>query len=68
MAPQHGELGIAGALLIAPGVPSKSVLSQRIHSLSTPRMPPLATAIVDTEGTTLVDGWITSMPACPAGP
>ncbi len=66
VAPQYGELGIAGALLIAPGAPSKSVLSRRMHSLSTSRMPPLATAILDTEGTTLVDGWITSMPVCPA--
>ncbi len=68
VAPQHGELGIAGALLIAPGDPSKSVLARRMHSLSTPRMPPLATAIIDKEGTALVDGWITSMPTCPAGP
>ncbi|WP_141589960.1 hypothetical protein [Myxococcus sp. AB056] len=61
-------LFLVQAALIAPGDPSKSVLSRRMHSLSTSRMPPLATAILDTEGTTLVDGWIASMPACPAEP
>ncbi|WP_216619944.1 MULTISPECIES: SO2930 family diheme c-type cytochrome [Myxococcus] len=68
VAPEHGELGVAGAMLVAPGDPLKSVLSRRMHSLSTPRMPPLASAVKDKEGTGLVDAWITSLPACPAGP
>ncbi|GHG91813.1 PQQ-dependent sugar dehydrogenase [Comamonas sp. JC664] len=66
--PQQGELGIEGPMLVAPGDPLKSVLARRMHSLSTPRMPPLATALKDTEGTALIDAWITSMPVCPAGP
>ncbi|WP_255207797.1 PQQ-dependent sugar dehydrogenase [Myxococcus sp. AM009] len=68
VAPQQGELGVPGAMLVTPGDPSKSVLSRRMHSLSMTRMPPLASAVEDTEGAGLVDAWITSLPACPAGP
>ncbi|WP_426751510.1 PQQ-dependent sugar dehydrogenase [Myxococcus sp. Y35] len=67
VAPQHGDLGEAGAMLVAPGAPTKSMVSRRMHTLATARMPPLATAVVDTEGTALVDAWITSLHDCPEG-
>ncbi|MFP2963253.1 PQQ-dependent sugar dehydrogenase [Myxococcus sp. 1LA] len=66
VAPEHGDLGVVGALMVAPGDPAKSVLSRRMHTLSTTRMPPLATAVKDTQGTEIVDAWISSLPACPA--
>ncbi|WP_239989545.1 PQQ-dependent sugar dehydrogenase [Corallococcus macrosporus] len=68
VAPEHGDLGVAGALLITPGDPSRSVLSRRMHGQPPARMPPLAVSVKDTQGTELVDAWISSLPACPAGP
>jgi uncharacterized repeat protein (TIGR03806 family) len=63
--PQEGTLGIAGAKLIAPGDPSKSIVSARLRALDTNRMPPLATRVVDPTGTKLIDDWIMSLTSCP---
>ncbi|MBZ4416535.1 PQQ-dependent sugar dehydrogenase [Myxococcus sp. RHSTA-1-4] len=65
--PELGELGVPGARLVTPGHPGKSLLSLRMHALEAVRMPPLATRVVDTEGTALVDAWITSLARCPEG-
>jgi uncharacterized repeat protein (TIGR03806 family) len=65
VAPDHGDLGIAGAMLLAPGDPARSVLSARMHALGTGHMPPLGTHEVDAAGVALVDGWIASLGACP---
>jgi uncharacterized repeat protein (TIGR03806 family) len=65
VAPTNGTLGITGAMLIAPGSPSTSIVSRRIHSMNSNRMPPLGTVLEDTQGTALIDQWITSITACP---
>lgn len=63
--PQQGDVGVAGAKILAHGDPSKSVLSLRPHSPSANRMPPLATSIVDDKGLAVLDAWIRSVTACP---
>jgi uncharacterized repeat protein (TIGR03806 family) len=63
--PEQGNLGIAGAFLVAPGAPARSVVSVRIHALGAGRMPPVATRLVDTTGAGLVDAWIASLTGCP---
>jgi uncharacterized repeat protein (TIGR03806 family) len=63
--PQEGDLGVKGALLLAPGSPSQSLISLRMHALDVNRMPPLASSVVDTTGSKLVDDWITALTACP---
>jgi uncharacterized repeat protein (TIGR03806 family) len=65
VSPSGGDFGVAGAKLVVPGTPGQSLVSLRMHFLGTGRMPPLASAVVDTEGTSVVDGWITSLSACP---
>ncbi len=58
-------LGIAGAKIIAPGAPDRSVLSSRIHRRDAAQMPPLASLVPDAEGAQLVDDWIRSLTSCP---
>ena len=65
--PSRGDLGVAGARLLVPGDPSRSILSLRMHDLGDYRMPPLATSVVDPLGTTLIDTWISSFEAAPDG-
>ena len=56
---------MTGALsCIAPGMPAQSIVSLRMHALDANRMPPLATHVVDTAGTGLIDAWITSLTSC----
>ena len=64
-APTQGDLGVMGALLLAPGAPAQSILSLRMHATDAKsRMPPLATRLVDPLGTQVVDDWISSLTAC----
>ncbi len=63
--PSNGDLGIAGALVIKPGDPAASLLSVRPKSLGAKRMPPIASEMVDTAGTEVIDAWIQSLAACP---
>ncbi|WP_164016609.1 PQQ-dependent sugar dehydrogenase [Pyxidicoccus trucidator] len=63
--PELGELGVPGARLVLPGHPEKSLVSLRMHARDSFQMPPLATRLVDAEGTALVDAWITSLTRCP---
>jgi uncharacterized repeat protein (TIGR03806 family) len=58
--PTQGDFGIVDARLIAPGMPSQSILAHRISTLGAERMPPLASAVVDTEAVALVNQWISS--------
>lgn len=66
--PKNGVLGLAGALLVAPGLPDRSVLSLRMHADDWSRMPPLESALVDPSGAALVDAWIASGADCPPLP
>ena len=56
------DLGIAGAKVIVPGQPEKSILYVRLAELETSTaMPPLAKNKLDTEAVNLVRDWILSM-------
>jgi len=59
-APQHGDLGVTDAEIIAPGDRDRSVLWLRTRNLDGSRMPPLASHLVDAEGTALLGDWIDS--------
>jgi uncharacterized repeat protein (TIGR03806 family) len=63
-APQAGDLGIGGALLITPGNASLSLLVARMNRRATGQMPPLSSTVVDTAGVTLVSSWIASLTGC----
>jgi hypothetical protein len=55
-----------GVLRIAPGDPSLSVVSMRMHSLDPMfRMPQIGTRVVDTEGVAMIDAFVTSLTDCP---
>ena len=64
--PGLGDLGVPGAKILTPGDPASSVVSLRIHTLGSERMPPLGTQIVDPDGTAAIDAWISSLQDCPA--
>ncbi len=63
--PTSGDLGIAKALLVAPGEPDRSVLLSRISRRDAYGMPPLASSLVDDEGVALIREWIASITSCP---
>jgi uncharacterized repeat protein (TIGR03806 family) len=63
--PIQGTLGIAGAKLLAPGSPSTSIISARMHATDSTRMPLIASSVVDPTGTAMIDGWISSIATCP---
>lgn len=65
VAPTAGDLGVTGAMLLAPGDPAHSLISLRMKATGAGRMPPLATSVVDTQGTAVMDAWIQSLTACP---
>jgi hypothetical protein len=50
---------------VTPGSPEDSSLSFRMHDTTDYRMPRIGSSVVDTEGTALIDEWITAME--PAG-
>jgi uncharacterized repeat protein (TIGR03806 family) len=62
--PQDGDLGVMGAMVVAPGMPAASVTSLRMRALDANRMPPLASHVVDAAGTGLIDAWISSLTGC----
>jgi uncharacterized repeat protein (TIGR03806 family) len=63
--PGAGDLGIAGARLVAPGSPSTSVLLERVKRTDRHRMPPLGRFLEDPQGVQLLTDWITSLQGCP---
>jgi uncharacterized repeat protein (TIGR03806 family) len=63
--PILGNLGVPGANIITPGNPASSVLYLRMSTRGANQMPPLASALVDTDGAALIAGWIQSMSSCP---
>jgi hypothetical protein len=64
-APAKGDQGVAGAVLLAPGVPEKSLLSVRMRRLEAGRMPQIGTGVLDTGGVGVVEDWIRSIRSCP---
>ncbi len=63
--PRAGDLGVADARLLAPGDPARSLLSARVRTLGSTRMPPVASSRVDEQGAELLDAWITALDVCP---
>jgi uncharacterized repeat protein (TIGR03806 family) len=61
--PIHETFGIAHALLIAPGAPSRSVLYHRMSVRGLGQMPPTSTNRVDAAGAKLLRDWISQLPA-----
>ena len=62
--PRSGQVGVDDARLIAPGEPERSVVSIRMQSLGTTRMPLVGSHVVDADGKALVDAWILSLSGC----
>ena len=62
VAPNAGDLGIAGARIVASGDKSASVLWQRLRRTDEARMPPLSTHVVDEAGVELIGRWIDEGP------
>jgi len=60
-APELGIFGVPNAKLLAPGQPSQSVISLRMHATDATRMPALGSVLVDANGTALIDQWIGSL-------
>ena len=50
---------------LVPGEPTESTLSFRMHDTTTYRMPKIGSTVVDTDGTKVIDDWITSIESCP---
>jgi uncharacterized repeat protein (TIGR03806 family) len=63
--PIAGDLGVAGARVLAPGDPAASVLSLRMGRRDSAGMPPLGSTAVDALGKSVIDDWITSLAECP---
>jgi hypothetical protein len=57
-APQHGDLGIAGAMIVSPGDPGKSVLVERIRRRGAGQMPSLGSARPDPAAVKALTRWI----------
>ena len=63
--PRAGDLGLIDARLVRPGDPASSVLSARMRSAGSTRMPALASTTIDGEGAALIDAWISALSGCP---
>jgi hypothetical protein len=60
--PMHGDFGLAGAALLAPGDPDRSVFIKRMTLPPGPgRMPLIASGVVDEEAVKLMREWVAGM-------
>lgn len=57
----HGDFGIAGAKLVVPGEPKKSLLWHRMTLTERGRMPHVGSSVVDHDGVELIRQWIESL-------
>lgn len=64
VAPEQGDLGAEGAVLLAPGAPARSILALRMRALDAHRMPPLGSHVVDAEGVAAIETWIAELEGC----
>jgi putative heme-binding domain-containing protein len=60
--PVQGTFEIAGAHIISPGDPYRSVLFYRLSKLGRGRMPHIGSEIIDEDGTRLIHDWIRQIP------
>ena len=63
--PQEGDLGLPGAMLVAPGDSANSILAERMRRRDANGMPPLGSNLVDTAGVAVVENWIDGLSGCP---
>jgi len=63
-APEQGDLGVMGAMVIKPGAHASSVLWLRMSQRMANFMPPIASKIPDQVGADLLAGWIDGITAC----
>jgi uncharacterized repeat protein (TIGR03806 family) len=64
--PEHGNLGVTGAVLAKPGAHASSLIWLRMSQRAMDFMPPLASKLPDTVGADLLSNWIDHLPAaCP---
>ncbi|MFO0966226.1 MAG: PQQ-dependent sugar dehydrogenase [Gemmataceae bacterium] len=61
--PSQGTFEIAGASIVAPGDPFKSVLFYRLAKLGPGRMPHMGSEVIDERGLALIRDWIRRLPA-----
>jgi len=61
-APIFGDLGVANAKRVKPGIAAASILYLRMDNLSEFRMPPIGTSVKDTAGLALIASWINGLP------
>jgi len=59
--PAQDDLGIAGARLISPGHPERSLMWHRMNTKTVGRMPSIGSNRVDPAGTELLRAWIESL-------
>ena len=63
--PTLGDLGVSNARLVSPGASAESIIPNRMNRRDVHGMPPLASAIADAAGVTLINQWIDSLSGCP---
>jgi len=63
--PVRTDLGVDGAKRFVPGDPDHSLIWLRMTRRDANAMPPIATRIVDQQGSDLIKAWIESVSACP---
>jgi len=59
--PQHATFDIDQAMLVAPGLPDRSVVYQRINRRGSGQMPPLVSNRIDRHAAQLIHDWIANM-------
>jgi uncharacterized repeat protein (TIGR03806 family) len=64
VAPGLNNLGITDARLVAPGAAARSVLIARMSRRDAHGMPPIGSAMVDTQGAALLTEWVNSLTSC----
>jgi uncharacterized repeat protein (TIGR03806 family) len=62
--PSAGDLGVANARRIAPGDATHSLVWLRAGRRDANGMPPLASSLVDTQGTMLLGAWLNGLGSC----
>jgi len=63
--PAKGTEGVEDATNLTPGHPELSTIWLRMATLGKGRMPPLASAVADSEALELVSAWIDGIQSCP---
>ncbi|MBX3198780.1 MAG: PQQ-dependent sugar dehydrogenase [Labilithrix sp.] len=63
--PEGSDVGVAGAKILVPGDPLRSLITIRAGRRDYFRMPPLGSSVVDYAGSGVLHAWISQMQSCP---